>query len=85
MNLPNVSRIRTALVAVRILALLLLLLPTSAAARNLLIQGGTLIDGTGRAPLTNASVLIEGNVIQRVWSGDAPAVWAAELRPPGQR
>src|SRR5262247_483279 len=32
-----------------------------AKAQNLVIQGGTLIDGTGRAPLENAVIVIEGN------------------------
>src|SRR5882762_7386224 len=54
------------------LAILLLALP-DANASNLLIQGATLIDGTGKAPLANARILIEGNIIRRVWSGAEPA------------
>src|SRR6516225_8210467 len=42
-----------------------------ASASNLLIQGGTLIDGTGKAPIANANVLIMDNTISRVWSGAA--------------
>ena len=45
----------------------------SAAAGNILLQGGTLIDGTGKPALANANVLIEGNIIRRVWTGDAGA------------
>lgn len=37
-------------------------------ARNILIQGGTLIDGTGNAPLQNAQILVEGNRIRRIWT-----------------
>src|SRR5262245_17563310 len=35
-------------------------LVSDAKAQNLIIQGGTLIDGTGRAPLENAVIVIEG-------------------------
>lgn len=34
------------------------------------ISNGTLIDGNGGAPLRNASVLIQNDRIQKVWSGD---------------
>lgn len=34
------------------------------------ISNGTLIDGNGGEPLRNASVLIQGGRIQKVWSGD---------------
>ncbi|MGH9786868.1 MAG: hypothetical protein ACRD88_22080, partial [Terriglobia bacterium] len=44
---------------------------SSGSARNLLIQGGTLIDGTGRAPVPNVRILVEGNTIRRIWTGDA--------------
>ncbi len=60
-----------------IAALLLALLDASAA--NLLIQGATLIDGTGKAPLADARILIEGNVIRRIWSGPE----ALPSLPPG--
>lgn len=36
-----------------------------------IIEGGLLIDGTGRAPLENAQVLIHGNRIERVGSLDS--------------
>ena len=39
-------------------------------AQNMLIQGGTLVDGTGKSPLQNADILVEGGIIRRVWSGD---------------
>ena len=39
---------------------------SSASARNLLIQGGTLIDGTGKAPIPNVRILIEGNKISQI-------------------
>src|SRR5262249_49483427 len=46
---------------------------SSAAAQNTIaIQGGTLIDGTGKAPVANAVVVIEGNKIAAV--GDAGSV-----------
>src|SRR5437867_4328187 len=57
----------------------LLLFLSDANAANLLIQGATLIDGTGRAPLAGARILIEGNVIRRIWSGAE----AAPPLPPG--
>lgn len=46
----------------------------------LLIRGGRLIDGTGRAPLNNASVLIENGKIKHVFSeGEAVIVPAARV------
>ena len=39
-------------------------------ARTLLIRGGTLIDGTGQAAAQNANILIDGNRISRIWTGD---------------
>ena len=55
-----------------VIALLLLALP-GAAAGNLLIQGATLIDGTGKPPIVDARILIEGNVIRRVDSKNKSA------------
>src|ERR1051325_5781661 len=46
---------------------------SQANAESLLVRGGTLIDGTGRAPIANARVLITDGRIARVWSGDAGA------------
>src|SRR5438445_348110 len=60
------------------MAWLLLFLPHANAA-NILIQGATLIDGTGSAPLADARILIEGNVIRRIWRGGE----AAPSLPPG--
>jgi hypothetical protein len=56
--------------AATLLVLSALCLP-AAHARNLLIQGGTLIAGTDQAPLRDARILVEGNVIRRIWTGDA--------------
>jgi hypothetical protein len=39
-------------------------------AEYLLIQNGTLIDMTGGGPVGNASVLINDDTIERIWSGD---------------
>ena len=36
------------------------------AAARLLIKNGTLIDGSGRRPVTNGAIVIEGNKIARV-------------------
>src|SRR3989454_4840989 len=49
---------------------------TQANAASLLVRGGTLIDGTGGAPIANARILITDGTIARVWSGDtgAPAL-----------
>lgn len=58
------------IVAASFVYLFILCLPT-ADARNLLIQGATLIAGTDQAPLQDARVLIEGNRIRAVWTGDA--------------
>ena len=63
---------------VGLMASLLLGLP-EANATTLLIQGATLIDGTGKTPLADARILIEGNVIRRIWSGAE----AAPSLPPG--
>jgi imidazolonepropionase-like amidohydrolase len=50
-------------------------------ARPLLIRGGTLIDGTGKAPLQNANVLMDGNLIQRIWTGNtAPVALPADTQ-----
>jgi len=58
----------------QLLVLGCLLVPSSVGnARNLLIQGGTLIDGTGKASVQDARILVEGNVIRRIWTGDAAA------------
>ena len=57
-------------IAATLVFLFVLCLP-AANARNLLIQGGTLIAGTDQAPLRDARILIEGNVIRRIWAGDA--------------
>src|SRR5262245_1972745 len=46
---------------------------SQANAARLLVRGGTLIDGTGRAPIANARVLITDGRIARVWSGEAGA------------
>ena len=39
---------------------------SSAQDRVLVLEGGTLIDGTGRAPLADAVVVVEGNRITAV-------------------
>lgn len=44
-----------------------------ALSENLVIQGGTLIDGTGRPPILNASILVEGSVVKAIWRGEAGA------------
>lgn len=41
----------------------------TAAGQDLLIRGGTLIDGTGNTPIPEARVLIQEGVIRKVWSG----------------
>ncbi|MBI3940275.1 MAG: amidohydrolase family protein, partial [Acidobacteria bacterium] len=40
-------------------------------AGSLLIRGGTLIDGSGGPPVENTRILVEGNVIEKIWVGDA--------------
>src|SRR5437773_6047022 len=61
-----------------VIATLLLAVP-DANATNLLIQGATLIDGTGKPPIVDARILIEGNVIRKIWNGTE----AAPNMPPG--
>lgn len=39
-------------------------------AASVLIRGGTLIDGTGAAPLNDVRILIEDGVITRIWTPD---------------
>ncbi|PYR96499.1 MAG: hypothetical protein DMG12_26145, partial [Acidobacteria bacterium] len=46
---------------------------TPANGASLLVRGGTLIDGTGGAPIANARILITDGRIARVWSGDSGA------------
>ena len=43
----------------------------AANAQNILVKGGTLIDGTGAAPVPDARILIVDGIIQKVWNGDA--------------
>ena len=38
---------------------------SDAGAQNLVIQGGTLIDGTGRAPIENSVIVIENGRFRR--------------------
>lgn len=42
-------------------------------AESLVVRGGTLIDGTGRAPVANANILISDGTIVQVWSGNGKA------------
>lgn len=51
-----------------LIAALLSPLEASAQTQTLVLQGGTLIDGTGKAPITNAVVVVEGNRITAVGS-----------------
>jgi urease alpha subunit len=44
-------------------------LESAASAATLLIQGATLIDGTGKAAIPDARILIDGDVIRSVWRG----------------
>jgi imidazolonepropionase-like amidohydrolase len=50
----------------RFAALLMLACPLSTAADSLLIENVTLIDGTGRPPMSGASVLIDDGLIARI-------------------
>jgi len=50
------------------------LIPHGAWGQTLVLQGGTLIDGTGKAPVNNAVVVIQGNLIQAVGTAGQPAV-----------
>ncbi len=43
-------------------------LPVRAQNQTLVLEGGTLIDGTGRAPISNAVIVIEGSRIRAVGS-----------------
>src|SRR3954470_13122956 len=63
-GMKNTSR-AAALFAVTLCAAAALL-SQGAQAQNLVIQGGTLIDGTGRAPIENSVIVIEGNRIKAV-------------------
>src|SRR5262245_61193660 len=46
---------------------------TSLHAQSLLIRGGTLIDGTGRAPIQDAQILVRDGMIAEVRAGGALA------------
>ena len=65
-----IKRVRQVLIQLFGVALLALAVSRDARAASLLLRGATLIDGTGKPPVSNANVLIEGNHITRVWSGD---------------
>jgi urease alpha subunit len=52
---------------------LVVALLNQAHAESVLVRGGTLIDGTGSAPVADASVLITDGMITNVWSGTAGA------------
>jgi imidazolonepropionase-like amidohydrolase len=69
--------IRTSLAAALLAAAALI--ANDAQAQNLVIQGGTLIDGTGRAPIENSVIVIEGNRIKAVGRSGEVAV------PPGSQ
>src|SRR2546428_1766002 len=53
---------------------LLLFAFTQANGASLLVRGGTLIDGTGGAPIANAQILITDGMIVRVSSGNTGAL-----------
>ncbi|MEA2903388.1 MAG: hypothetical protein QOI12_775 [Alphaproteobacteria bacterium] len=69
--------VRTSLAAALLAAAALI--ANDAQAQNLVIQGGTLIDGTGRAPIENSVIVIEGNRIKAVGRSGEVAV------PPGSQ
>jgi Amidohydrolase family/IPT/TIG domain len=69
-----------ALLLLALVAILFTVGAPRAGASSLFIQGGTLIDGTGKAPIANANVLIVDNTISRVWSGSSD-----QNVPPGTR
>ena len=46
----------------------------SARAQTLVIQGGTLIDGTGRPPIDNSVIVIEGDRFKAVGRGGEVAI-----------
>jgi imidazolonepropionase-like amidohydrolase len=69
--------VRTSLAAALLAAAALI--ANDAQAQNLVIQGGTLIDGTGRAPIENSVIVIEGNRIKAVGKSGEVAV------PPGSQ
>ncbi|OYU70135.1 MAG: amidohydrolase [Alphaproteobacteria bacterium PA2] len=54
---------------IRALGLAALLFASSASAENLVVHAGTLIDGTGAAPLRNVSILVQGDRIKAVSDG----------------
>jgi hypothetical protein len=51
----------------------LLLMVSGANAQSVLVRDGALIDGTGRAAIAHANVLIVDGMIAKVWSGKAGA------------
>jgi hypothetical protein len=75
MRLSEMGRIRL-IGRLSFLLCLLLFALRQANGASLLVRGGTLIDGTGGAPIPNARILITDGKVARVWSGDngAPAL-----------
>jgi imidazolonepropionase-like amidohydrolase len=68
---------KTNLAAALVAAASILVPCMHAQAQNLVIQGGTLIDGTGRAPIENSVIVIEGDRFKAVGRSGEVAV------PPG--
>jgi hypothetical protein len=78
---PN-DRSRASLTVLCLLVLSVLALTAIPSyADSLLIRGGTLIDGTGGPPRRDVRILIEGNLIKDVWTGEA----AGKQWPPDAR
>ena len=55
-------------------ALALAAVPAILTAQTLVIHGGTLIDGNGGPPMADAVVVVRGNRIEAVSTGDVPAI-----------
>lgn len=49
-----------------LVCLLVAALPAAAQQRTLVLEGGTVIDGTGKPPIADAVVVVEGNRIKAV-------------------
>src|SRR5579885_449721 len=62
--IPVERRVPKSIILAALLAILFLLARPSWAEGTLVIQGGTLIDGTGRAPIKDAVVVVEGSRIK---------------------
>ena len=71
-------------VAAVVAGLVLGAMPQSLAQEVTVIRGGTVIDGTGKAPIPNAVIVIRGDRIEAIGSGVTPPAGARVIEAAGK-